>query len=215
MPVILSEARFAKRDSCSRRIPIEPLPCLSFDLAKSPRLNNPPSSPPANLRPPPAHPHQQKSPVLEKFRRLPLKRMPHKLTNPSQHKQPERIRPQPVHKNGAHKHHHRNHKRRNPQRMARPVHRILMARRILRNPLLATPVPQHAQHHTPHSPIKNGTESFRDVGIDAITRGLRKWNRQRLRGRAALQRRVKYGKLNRLQPPSLRRLLSLPLPSHP
>jgi len=89
-----------------------------------------------DLGPPPAHADEQESPVAEEFWRLPFEGMPNKLKNPSQHKQAQRIRPQPVHENAAQKNRNGDQDSGNAQRVARPVDGVLMARGVLRNPLL-------------------------------------------------------------------------------
>src|SRR5947199_8203684 len=77
---------------------------------------------PANLGPPPAHAHEQESPVLKELRRFALKRMSDKLEDPSDDKQRRRIDPQPMKEDACNKHRNRSQYQRNPQRMARPIH---------------------------------------------------------------------------------------------
>jgi len=42
---------------------------------------------------PPPHAHQQESPVVKEFRLFALKRMPHKLQDPSKHEEAQRVHP--------------------------------------------------------------------------------------------------------------------------
>jgi len=89
-----------------------------------------------NLGPPPADADEEESPVAEKLRRLAFEGVADKLKNPSQDKERERIRPQTMHKDAADKNRDGEQDGRNPQRVAGPVHGVLVAGGILRDPLL-------------------------------------------------------------------------------
>jgi len=88
-----------------------------------------------NLGPPPAQANKQETPVVKEFRLLVLKRVANELKRPSHKEKHKRIKPQPVNKDAREEQSDRSHNRRYPQRMAYPVHRVLMAARILRDPL--------------------------------------------------------------------------------
>jgi hypothetical protein len=96
-----------------------------------------------HLRRPPARPHQQKSPVLQKLRRLPFDRVPHKLQQPPKAKQPDSHPQQSVPHHRRQQHRQRQHNNRNPKRVCQPVQRMLMTLRILRDPALPTSSTKH------------------------------------------------------------------------
>jgi len=98
---------------------------------------------PTHLRCPPSRSHQQKSPVLQKLRRLPFNRMPNKLQQPSKTEQPDSHPQQSVPHNRRQQHRQRQKNDRYPKRMRQPVQRMLMALRIFRNPALPTSSSQH------------------------------------------------------------------------
>jgi len=80
---------------------------------------------------------------VEEFRRFALKGMADELENPSDNEQPHRIQPERMEEDAADENPHRKHDERNAERMAEPVDRMLMAARVLRNPLLAAAVSKH------------------------------------------------------------------------
>jgi len=88
-----------------------------------------------NLGPPPAHADKQKSPVVKKLRLFALKSMADELQRPSQKEKRKCIEPQPMNEQTPSEQGDRNQNRRYPQGMAYPVYRVLMADRILRDPL--------------------------------------------------------------------------------
>jgi len=90
-----------------------------------------------NLGPPPAHADKEESPVAKKLGRLALEGMADELEDPSQDKQPGRIRPQAMQKNAANKNRKREQNGRNAQSVTGPIYGMLMARSVLRDPLLA------------------------------------------------------------------------------
>lgn len=89
-----------------------------------------------DLSPPPAHADEQKTPVMEKFRRLPLERMANELENPADQKQSQRVQPQAMKEDAGDKDWNRQQNRRDTQRVTNAVHRMPMTGAILRNPLL-------------------------------------------------------------------------------
>ena len=95
-------------------------------------------SPAANLRRPPSRAHQQKSPVLQKLRRLPFKRMPDKLQRPSCQKQSHRDPQRRMPYESDQEQRQRKYNHRNPERMRHPIDRMLVALRILPNPAVPT-----------------------------------------------------------------------------
>lgn len=98
---------------------------------------------PTHLRCPPPRPHQQKSPVLQKLRRLPFDRVPHKLQQPPKAEQPDSHPQQSVPHNRRQQHRQRQNNNRYPKRMRQPVQRMLMALRVLRDPTFPTTSAQH------------------------------------------------------------------------
>jgi hypothetical protein len=117
---------------------------------------------PTHLRCPPARPHQQKSPILQKLRRLSFNRVSHKLQQPPKAKQPHSHPQQSVPHNRCHQHRQRQHNNRNPKRMRQPVQRMLMALRILRDPALPTSSGKHgATILSPlHQPQPKSSQQF-------------------------------------------------------
>jgi len=72
---------------------------------------------------------------VKKLRLLVLKSVADELQRPSQKEKYQRINPQPMNEDGRDEQGNRNQDCRNPQGMAHPVYRVLMAARILRDPL--------------------------------------------------------------------------------
>jgi hypothetical protein len=102
-----------------------------------------------HLRRPPPRPHQQKPPILQKLRRLPLNRMPNELQRPPKTKQPHSHPQQPVPHHPRHQHRQRHDNDRYPKGVCQPIQRVLMALRILSNPAIPTPSSKHVAHPTP------------------------------------------------------------------
>ena len=96
-----------------------------------------------NLGPPPAHADKQEPPVVKELRLLVLECVTDELERPSHKKKRKRVNPQPVNENAYEEQAERNENRRYPQGMAYPVHRMLMAAGILRNPLFVGATAQH------------------------------------------------------------------------
>jgi len=111
-----------------------------------------------NLRPPPAHSDEQESPVVEEFRRLAFEGVSDELKEPSDQEQSQAINPQPVHEDAGDKHRQGEKNRGNAEGMADAVHRISMARSVLRDPLLVSASAQHAEDDTTQSKRKNGRQ---------------------------------------------------------
>jgi hypothetical protein len=132
-----------------------------------------------NLRPPPAHTHKQKSPVVEELRRLALKGVADELENPSNNKQAKPINPQFMNEYAGDKYSNPQQDGRYPQRMARPIHRMLMARRVLRNPLFVAAIAKHQKDDT--RPWTGGVSicAHRRMGLNPISKwelgAIRKW----------------------------------------
>jgi hypothetical protein len=92
---------------------------------------------PADLRNPPADANEQKAPVVEKFGRLAFESMADELKNPSGYEKDGAIQPEVVPKKTGHKNRERNQNGGNAQRMANTIDRVLMAGRVLLDPLFA------------------------------------------------------------------------------
>ena len=96
-----------------------------------------------NLRPPPAHADKQETPVVKELRLFVFEGVADELQCPSRQKKDKRVKPQPVNENAEKEQAERNQNGRNPQGMANPVHRMLMAAGILRNPLFVSAAAKH------------------------------------------------------------------------
>ena len=99
--------------------------------------------------PPPPDADKQKTPVLEELRRLALEGVANELKQPSCDEDGGGIRPEPVDKNTSHKQSQGNKNQRNPQGVAGSIDWVLMARRVLRDPLNAGAVSEHGGNDTP------------------------------------------------------------------
>src|SRR6202023_3591651 len=101
-----------------------------------------------NLGPPPAHADKQETPVVEKLRLFALERMADELERPSHYEQRKRINPQTANEDAPEQQGNRKQDCGNPKGVAEPVHRMLMATGILRDPLFvrARFVSASAQH---------------------------------------------------------------------
>ena len=101
-----------------------------------------------NLGPPPAHAHEQETPVMKKLRLFALESVTDELQHPPHNEKHKRINPQPVNEDAPERQNKRNENCWNPQGMAQAVYRVLMAVSILCNPLLvrARFVSAAAQH---------------------------------------------------------------------
>ena len=73
---------------------------------------------------------------MEKFRLFTFEGMADELKNPSQDEQPNRNFPKRMEEKAGDQHRTGTHDERNAESMAEPVHRMLMAGSILRDPLL-------------------------------------------------------------------------------
>lgn len=80
---------------------------------------------------------------MKEFRRLAFKGMANELKNPSDQKEREPVKPQAMNENAGEKKRQRHQDCRDAQGMAQPVHRMLMAGRVLSNPLLARAMSKH------------------------------------------------------------------------
>jgi len=85
---------------------------------------------------------------MEKLRCFVFKSMAHELEGPSQEKESESEKPKSMEENAGQKNKNGEQNQRYAQRMASAVDGILMAGRILRNPLLAAASAQHGRDHT-------------------------------------------------------------------
>src|SRR5438132_7423783 len=92
----------------------------------------------SDLRDPPAEADQQEPPVVKELRRLALERMADELKHPTGDEEHERRAPQTDREQCE-----RDHDHWNPDGVAEAVHRILVARRISRDPLLGGAAAEH------------------------------------------------------------------------
>jgi hypothetical protein len=99
---------------------------------------------------------------VKEFRFFALEGVADELQRPSHKEKCQRVGPQSVNKESRDEQSDRNHYRRYPQRVAHPVYRVLMAARVLRDPLFvgARFVAATAQHSdlddTPLEPKSDG-----------------------------------------------------------
>ncbi len=80
---------------------------------------------------------------MKKFRLLVLECVADELEHPPQQEKHNRIKPQPMNEDTHEEEADRNQNRRNPKGVADPVYRVLMAARILRDPLFVSAAAQH------------------------------------------------------------------------
>jgi hypothetical protein len=80
---------------------------------------------------------------VKKFRFLVFKCVANELERPSQNEKHQRVEPQPMNEDATDKQRDRNQDRRNSQGMAHPVYGMLMAARILCNPLFVSTPAKH------------------------------------------------------------------------
>lgn len=98
-----------------------------------------------NFRPPPTNSDKKKTPVAEEFRWLAFECVADELENPSDHEEgegqgedPETVIENPDDENGK-----RNQNGGNTKGVAHTIHRVLVATRVLLDPLLAGPISEH------------------------------------------------------------------------
>src|SRR5262245_17726632 len=101
------------------------------------------SGSPSHLGRPPAQADQEKTPVVEKLRRLSFKRVADELEHPADQEERQRDGPEPGDEKRRHDQHERDHDQRDAQRVAEAIHRMLMAGRVLRDPLIPGFSAQH------------------------------------------------------------------------
>ena len=90
-----------------------------------------------NLGPPPADADEEKPPIAKELWWLAFEGVTDELEDPSEDKESERVGPQTMKENARHKNGHGEQNGRDAERMAGPVHRMLVTGGILRDPLLA------------------------------------------------------------------------------
>ena len=93
--------------------------------------------PAAHFGPPPAHAYQQKTPILKELWRLVLKRVANELQKPAKNEESGGEHPQGMIEDSCYAQREREHDQRNSQTMAKPVDRMRVAARVLRDPLFA------------------------------------------------------------------------------
>src|SRR4029079_4412957 len=114
---------------------------------------------------PPAQADEEEAPVVEELRRLALEGMADELEDPAYQKQREGEGPDPADEQRDHRQRQRQHDQRNAERVAEPVDRVLMALRVLRDPLVPRASTEHA-----HLPPSAGGRTRAD-SIAAASRG--------------------------------------------
>lgn len=110
------------------------------------------SGSPVDLGPPPTNANKEKSPVLQELRRLAFKRVPDELEDPADDKERDSIHPKPMSKKSDYEHSKGDQDQRNAAGMAQAVDRVLVASRILRDPLLVAESTEHLANDTPEKP---------------------------------------------------------------
>src|SRR5437899_1278145 len=98
-----------------------------------------------HLRHPPAKPDEEKPPVVKELRRLPLECVADELKDPTDDEHGEGPLPQPENRERGDEHGERHHDQRDAERMAHPVDRVLMARRVPGDPLVGRAISEHGR----------------------------------------------------------------------
>jgi hypothetical protein len=88
-----------------------------------------------DLRPPPADPHEEKPPVTEELRRLAFEGVADELKDPSDDEESQRVEPQAMKEEPGDEHYDRDQNRGNTKRVADAIDRMLVATRVLGDPL--------------------------------------------------------------------------------
>jgi hypothetical protein len=96
-----------------------------------------------HLGPPPAESDEQESPVTEKFWWLAFERVADKLENPSQHEQSQRVEPKAMNEKASEKDCEGDDYCRDAEGVAQAIDGVLVAARVLRDPLLAGAIAYH------------------------------------------------------------------------
>src|SRR4029079_1794809 len=86
----------------------------------------------------------EEAPVVEELGRLALEGMADELEDPADQEQRERDGPEAADEQHDHRQRQRQRDQRNAKRVAEPVDRVLMALRVLRDPLVPRASPEHA-----------------------------------------------------------------------
>jgi hypothetical protein len=98
-----------------------------------------------DLGPPPADADQEESPVAEKFGRLAFEGVADKLENPADHEESECVEPEAMEEKAGNEDCDREQDGRDAEGVAEAIDRILVAGRVLRDPLLAGAIAKHAE----------------------------------------------------------------------
>src|SRR5579864_879132 len=101
-----------------------------------------------NFGPPPAHADQEESPVTEEFRRLAFKGVANELEDPSDGEQNGGVDPQSVEEEAADGECDGDQNGRDAEGVAGAVDRVLVAGRVLRDPLVGGASTKHSGHDT-------------------------------------------------------------------
>jgi len=90
-----------------------------------------------DLGPPPADADKQEAPVAKEFRRFAFKSMADELEDPSDHEQRQCVEPKATKEEAGKEYANRDQNGGNAERMAEAIDRVLVAARVLGDPLLA------------------------------------------------------------------------------
>jgi hypothetical protein len=96
-----------------------------------------------DFRPPPADSDKKKSPVVEELRRFAFEGVPDELENPSDQEQDQGQDPKTVIEDAHGEYGERNKDCGNAEGVAKTIYGMLMAARVLRNPLRARAIAKH------------------------------------------------------------------------
>src|SRR6266540_3127733 len=94
------------------------------------------SRPPTYFCHPPAQSDEEEPPVVKELGRLAFKRMAHELEQPADREQAHRNRPEGGREEHDHEQRNRQHDQRDAERVAKPIHRVLMTLRVSADPLV-------------------------------------------------------------------------------
>jgi hypothetical protein len=95
--------------------------------------------------PPPADAYEQESPVTEEFGGFTFEGVADELQNPSKDKEGQGDEPQAMVEKSCQENRDRNQNRGYSEGVAEPVHRMLVTAGVLRDPLFASAVAEHAE----------------------------------------------------------------------
>jgi hypothetical protein len=95
---------------------------------------------PLDLGPPPTNADEEEAPIAEEFRGLAFKGVADELEDPSDHEERQGVEPQAMEEKAGGEYRDRNQNRGNTEGVANTIYGMLVAARVLRDPLLAVAV---------------------------------------------------------------------------